>query len=183
MAYLEIRRHSKRERPSKHLSQEGVLLARHVGRRMGPFERVVSSSAWRCVETAVAMGFAVDDIRDDLHMDRADEELPAEVLNLGRFEEFAEAVAGGGRVKKFAEDLCALWVEIARGLDRGGKGLVVGHGAMIELGAVAALPQADHGRWGKGLSVCEGVGLEFERGKFVAGEILRTRPRGKRATV
>jgi broad specificity phosphatase PhoE len=183
MAYLEIRRHSKRERPSKHLSQEGVLLARHVGRRMGPFERVVSSSAWRCVETAVAMGFAVDEVRDDLHMDRADDQVPAEALGLGRFEEFAEAVADGGRVKKFAEDLRDTWAEIARALDRGGRGLVVGHGAMIELGAVAALPQADYARWGKGLGVCEGVGLEFERGKFVAGEILRTRPRGKGAPV
>jgi broad specificity phosphatase PhoE len=183
MAYLEIRRHSKRERPSKHLSQEGVLLARHVGRRMGPFERVVSSSAWRCVETAVAMGFAVDEIRDDLHMDRADEELPAEVLDLGRFEEFAEAVAGGVRVKKFAEDVRDIWIQIARGLDQGGKGLVVGHGAMTELGVVVALPQQDYARWGTGLGVCEGVGLEFERGKFVAGDILRTRPRGKGSPV
>jgi broad specificity phosphatase PhoE len=182
MAYLEIRRHSKRERPSKHLSQEGVLLARHVGRRMGPFERVVSSSAWRCVETAVAMGFAVDEVREDLHMNRADEELPADVLDLGRFEEFAAAVVGGGRVKKFAEELRDLWAEIARSLGRGGRGLVVGHGAMIELGAVAALPDVDHALWGKGLGVCEGVGLEFERGRFVTGEILRTRPRGKGAS-
>ena len=179
MAYLEIRRHSKRERPSKHLSQEGVLLARQVGRRMGAFERVVSSSAWRCVETAVAMGFAVDEVRDDLHMDRADGGLPADVLELSRFEEFAEAVAGGGRVKKFAEDLRDTWADVARSLGRGGRGLIVGHGAMIELGAIAALPGSDHARWGKGLAVCEGVGLEFERGRFVAGQIFRTRPRGK----
>ena len=178
MAYLEIRRHSKRERPSKHLSQEGVLLARDVGRRMGPFEHVVCSSAWRCVETAVAMGFAVDEVRDDLHMDGAERALPSEMMDLGRFQEFAEAVAGSAAARRYAQGVVDAWAEIARSLGRGGRGLVVGHGVTIEVGAVVALPDADRARWGTGLSVCEGIGLEFERGRFVAGEVLRVR-RGK----
>ena len=178
MAYLEIRRHSKRERPSKHLSQEGVLLARDVGRRMGPFERVVCSSAWRAVETAVAMGFAVDEARDDLHMDVAEAAVPPEVMELGKFADFAEA-AKSAAVRKYAEGLLEVWAGIARSLGKDGKGLVVGHGVTIELGAVVALPEADHAAWGKGLSVCEGVRLEFTRGRVVGGEVLRTRMRRK----
>ena len=174
MAYLEIRRHSKRERPSKHLSQEGVLLARDVGRRIGPFERVVCSSAWRAVETAVAMGFAVDEIRDELHMDRAEAALPTAVMDLARFDEFAEA-AKSGAARKYAEGLLEVWTQIARSLGKDGRGLVVGHGVTIELGAVVALPDADHAAWGKGLSVCEGVRLEFTRGRVVGGEVLRIR--------
>jgi len=174
MAHLEIRRHSKRERPSKHLSQEGVLLARDVGRRMGPFERVVCSSAWRAVETAVAMGFAVDEVRDDLHMDGAQKALPGEVLELETFADFAEAAASGA-VRKFAEGLLEVWAEVARSLAKDGRGLVIGHGVTIELGAVVALPEADHAAWGKGLGVCEGVRLEFTRGKVVGGEVLRIR--------
>ena len=61
MRYLEVRRHSKRVRPGQHLSQWGVLLARRVGDELGPFDRVVTSPLPRCIETAVAMGFAVDE--------------------------------------------------------------------------------------------------------------------------
>ena len=49
------------------------------------------SSAWRAVETAVAMGFAVDEAHDDLHMDVAEAAVPPEVMELGKFADFAEA--------------------------------------------------------------------------------------------
>jgi broad specificity phosphatase PhoE len=175
MAYLEIRRHSKRERPGKHLSQEGVLLARDVGRRMGPFERVVCSSAWRAVETAVAMGFAVDEVRDGLHMDGAQKALPAGVMELGTFVDFAAAAAASGAVRKYAEGLLEVWADVARSVAKDGRGLVIGHGVTIELGAVVALSEGDYAAWGKALGVCEGVRLEFARGKVVGGEVLRIR--------
>jgi broad specificity phosphatase PhoE len=44
-----------------HLSAEGVALARVVGEALGPFALVVTSASPRAVETAIAMGFAVDD--------------------------------------------------------------------------------------------------------------------------
>src|SRR5438045_232557 len=61
MRLLEVRRHARRERPAQHLSQRGVTMARRLGETLGPFDRVVSSPLARCVETAVAMGFAVDE--------------------------------------------------------------------------------------------------------------------------
>src|SRR5437868_14135501 len=66
MRLLEVRRHARRERPAQHLSQRGVEMARRLGKQLGPFDRVVSSPLARCVETAVAMGFAVDEDRPAL---------------------------------------------------------------------------------------------------------------------
>src|SRR5215475_12767625 len=61
MKIIEIRRHSIRSKPGDHLNQSGVTLARRVGENLGPFERVVTSTLPRAFETAIAMGFAVDD--------------------------------------------------------------------------------------------------------------------------
>ncbi len=61
MKTIEIRRHTYRTKPGQHLSQQGVTLARHVGEGIGPFARVVTSTVPRAFETAIAMGFAVDE--------------------------------------------------------------------------------------------------------------------------
>jgi hypothetical protein len=44
---------------------------------------------------------------------------------------------------------------------------------MIELGTIAALPDADHKAWGGGLGYCEGARLSFDGNNFVSVEILR----------
>jgi len=61
MKILEIRRHSIRSKPGDHLSQQGVALARKIGEGMGPFAFVTTSTLPRAFETAIAMGFAVDE--------------------------------------------------------------------------------------------------------------------------
>jgi hypothetical protein len=66
MRWLEVRPHSLTKKNSargrgSHLSAEGVVLARLVGESLGPFASVVTSASPRAIETAVAMGFAVDD--------------------------------------------------------------------------------------------------------------------------
>ena len=63
--------------------------------------------------------------------------------------------------------------EIAESLDDGQSALLVSHGGMIEAGAVAALPDADHQGWGAGLGYCEGVRLSFDGTNFTSAEILR----------
>jgi broad specificity phosphatase PhoE len=171
MRTLEIRRHSKRDRPGKHLSRDGVALAREVGRSMGPFDRVVTSSAWRCVETAVAMGFAVDETRDDLHMHRADD-LPDKAMNAKTFADLADTL-DGGNVRKLAEDLAKIWQEIAKSLKPNGRGLVICHGVLTELGALASLPDADPEKWGKTLDVCEGLRFTYDRGASTTCQIIR----------
>src|SRR4051812_18346376 len=58
---IEHRRHTMRAKPGQHLTQEGVDLARRVGDGMGRFDRVVTSRVPRAYETAIAMGYAVDE--------------------------------------------------------------------------------------------------------------------------
>src|SRR5215217_8560123 len=66
MRLLDIRRHARRQRPAQHLIQRGVDMARTLGAELGPFDLVVTSPLARCVETAVGMGFAVDQDRPGL---------------------------------------------------------------------------------------------------------------------
>ena len=63
-----------RRKPGQHLSQDGVSLAQHVGQDLNPFDLVVASELPRAIETAIAMGFAVDRLDVDLGV------LPKEVL-------------------------------------------------------------------------------------------------------
>src|SRR5262245_40559339 len=63
--WLEVRRHSYTKKGAargrgSHLSAEGVAFARAIGATLGPFSYVVTNELPRAVETAVAMGFAVD---------------------------------------------------------------------------------------------------------------------------
>jgi hypothetical protein len=44
-----------------HLSARGVALARAVGAELGPIARVLTSTSPRAIETAIAMGLAVDE--------------------------------------------------------------------------------------------------------------------------
>ena len=69
MRWLGVRRHSMTKTGmtlgrGSHLSQEGVALARVVGESLHPFAYVVTNASPRAVETAVAMGLAVDDTVD-----------------------------------------------------------------------------------------------------------------------
>ena len=61
MKILEVRRHSIRHAGGDHLSQAGVALARNVGQHMGSFNFVATSTLPRAFDTAIAMGFAVNE--------------------------------------------------------------------------------------------------------------------------
>ena len=104
MRWLEVRRHSltkkgaARDRGS-HLSAEGVALARFVGASLGPFARVVTSTSPRAIETALAMGFAVDDT-----VELPSGDVPGEVEHHDQwrwprpFRTYAELLGRGGRL-------------------------------------------------------------------------------------
>ncbi len=65
------------------------------------------------------------------------------------------------------------YCQLADYLADGQSALVINHGGVVELGAVACLPDADHTSWGSHFECCEGVRLFWEDGKFVTAEILR----------
>lgn len=171
MKTIEIRRHSIRSTPGVHLNQQGVTLARRVGQNLGPFDRVVTSTLPRAFETAIAMGFAVDEQNELMssYGDGVEREAPWPLSCAG----YAEAVRGGGAAAKYAHQLKELYAKLANQLADGRSALVINHGGVLELGAVACLRDADHIKWGSHFEYCEGIRLFWEDGKFVEGEVLR----------
>ena len=171
MKTLEIRRHSIRFQPGDHLNQTGVTLARSVGQNMGPFDLVVTSTLPRAFETAIAMGFAVDEQIELMSTYGSDvgREAPWPLSLAG----YAEAVQGGGAASTYASRLVELYGRLIHYLSDGRSALVINHGGVLELGAVASLPDADHFTWGSHFDYCEGIRLFWEDGQFFDGEILR----------
>src|SRR5574339_58663 len=146
MKTVEIRRHSIRSNPGVHLNQQGVMLARLVGQNLGPFDRVTTSTLPRAFETAIAMGFAVDEQNELMsrYGDGVEREAPWPLSCAG----YAEAVRKGGAAAKYAGQRADVYARLADYLADGRAALVVNHGGVAELGAVACLPDADHFQWG-----------------------------------
>lgn len=171
MKTIEIRRHSIRSKPGDHLNQPGVTLARLVGQNLGPFDRVVTSTLPRAIETAIAMGFGVDDLNELMSSYGSDVEREAPwPLTIA---EYARVVRKGKAAGEYAQRLVEYYTKLANYLMDGRAALVINHGGVAELGAVACLPDADHFKWGSHFDFCEGIRLFWDNGKFVDGEILR----------
>jgi hypothetical protein len=171
MKTIEIRRHSIRQKPGDHLSQQGVTLARLVGQNLGPYDRVVTSTVPRAFETAIAMGFAVDEQNELMssYSDEVGREAPWPLSLAG----YAEVIRSEGASARYANQLAEMYKKLANYLDDGRAALVVNHGGIAELGAVGCLPEADHVAWGSHFECCEGICLFWEDDKFVNAEILR----------
>lgn len=171
MKTIEIRRHSIRSKPGNHLNQSGVSLARLVGENLGPFDHVVTSTLPRAFETAIAMGFAVNEQSElmSTYGSEVGREAPWPLSCAG----YAEVVSKGGAAGQYANQLAEVYTKLANYLADGRKALVVNHGGVLELGAVTCLPEADHVAWGSHFEYCEGIRLFWEDNKFVDGEILR----------
>src|SRR5215510_13303222 len=165
MKTIEIRRHSIRSKPDEHLNQPGVTLARLIGENLGPFDRVVTSTLPRAIETAIAMGFAVDEFNDLMSM------MPNEVPWPLSPAEYAAMIRKDGVAAQYANQLMAVYTKLADYLMDGRAALVINHGGIVELGAIACLPDADHSTWRSYFGYCEGIRLFWENGKFVDGEI------------
>lgn len=173
MRIIELRRHTMRVMPGQHLSQAGVDLARAVGNTIGPFQRVVTSTIPRAFETAIAMGFAVDEQLESLSMMgmAVDDEIAWDA----GFAAWAAAARRGGSAGRYVYQQAAIITEIARSLSDGGAALVVSHGGIVEAQTVGCLPDADYAGWGGFCSYCEGAWLQFDGQRFVAGEVLRVK--------
>ncbi len=171
MKTLEVRRHSMCSQPGDHLNQTGVTLARLVGQNLGPFDRVITSTLPRAFETAIAMGFAVDEQNElmSAYGNDVGREAPWPLSLAG----YAEAVRKGEASANYASKLVAIYAKLANYLADGRAALIINHGGIVEMGAVACLPDADHFAWGSHFDYCEGIRLFWDDGKFVDGELLR----------
>jgi broad specificity phosphatase PhoE len=174
MQYVEVRRHSLRIRPHEHLSQEGVLLARRVGESIGPFSRVISSPSPRAYETAIAMGFAVDEFYEPVPFtDQEYQALDGLTPESATFTERSRRMRDDALAQRFAEALRSQWERVAAAVPEDSMALVITHGGYIDSSAVACLPTADHEMWGPLFGHCEGIRLCFDGGSFQSGKLLR----------
>ena len=170
MKTIEIRRHSIRSIPGDHLNQAGVSLARRIGDGLGPFDRVVTSKLPRAFETAIAMGFAVDEQIELMSTYGADVEREAPWPQ--SFVDYASAVKVGA-ANRYANELAQYYAQLANDLADGRSALVINHGGIVEMGVTAAFPDADYESWGEAVYYCEGARLFWEDRKFVNAELLR----------
>lgn len=179
MRWLEVRRHSLTKKSSirgtgSHLSQDGVDLARLVGRSLGPFASVVTSASPRAIETALAMGYAVDDT-----VDLPSGYLPGQIEHHDQwhwrqpYRRYAELLAQLPELAAAANAHRELWTRLLVAVPNGTTVLVICHGGSIEPGLVTCLPHADHASWGPPFSHCDGVRLCFDQSSFVDIEFLR----------
>lgn len=171
MKIVEFRRHSIREKPSPHLTQEGVDLAKEVGKEMGNFDRVISSTSPRAIETAVAMGYAIDATFDEFS--GTPKGLEEEIEWGIGFPQYAEVIQQEGKTTKYSKKMAAFIKSLVSELPEKGSILIVSHGGLIEICVIGCLPNIDYNFWGNPLETCEGVRLAFDGEKFVSAEILR----------
>lgn len=145
-----------RHKPGEHLTQAGVNLARRVGADLGRFDLVITSSSPRAYETAIAMGFAVDEEIDLLNM--LPEEILSQITRDEGFDRFAETTLAqpDGVAATFSRQMAGLHARIASQLPDEGRALIVSHGSIVEASAIVCVPQADYSGWGPLCDYCEG---------------------------
>lgn len=170
MKTIEIRRHSIRAIAGDHLNQTGVSLARRVGEDIGPFDHVSTSTLPRAFETAIAMGFAVDEQVELMSSYGNDVEREAPWPQ--SFAGYARAVKDGA-AGRYAIKLAHYYAHLADELAGGRAALVINHGGVVEMGVTASYPDADYKSWGEAVYYCEGARLYWEDGTFVKAELLR----------
>ncbi len=163
-----------RAKPGAHLSQAGVDLARRVGDEMGSFDRVVTSTAARAFETAIAMGYAVDEQIHELDPVWPDD-VAAEVDPLAQWPEFVATARRhpDGAYVALSRKLAEVQLAIGESLPENGRALLVSHGALIECATIGCLPDLDYASWGRACGYTEGVRLRWAAGRWLDAEFLR----------
>ena len=186
MRTIEIRRHAYTKKgegrgKGSHLSPEGVALARKIGGEIGPFNLVLTSPVPRALETAIAMGFAVND-----QVEALGDLSPAVLEEVGHHERwaweqpfvaFAHFVRQGGPTTRMGELQRETWVRALESVPTGGRVLIISHGRIIESGLVTCIPDGDFAAWGPSFRHCEGVRITFDEGRLHGVELLRVLPR------
>ena len=102
----------------------------------------------------------------------------AAVYDLGETPPFASAllVAKPWVMRRcaatFARQMARAWQDIVERIPESTQALIVTHGGIPEMGAVAAVSDEPHEDWGDAIGYCEGVRLTFDD-RFTGCEVLR----------
>ncbi len=179
MRRLEVRRHSLTKKGTErgvgsYLSADGVSLARRVGDGIGPFDVVIATPAQRTTETAIAMGFAVDDTvdvgLDDAFWEevgRHDHSWPDTLAG------YRSIIAGGPAVARVGATQKQVWTAVLNTTPDGGAALFISHGHAIEAGIATCFSEGEIEWTGGPFAQCEGFRCGYDGERFVDAEIIR----------
>lgn len=168
---LEVRRHAERTKPGQNLSRAGIDRARAAGASGLPFARVVTSPSPRAVQTAVAMGYAVD--QEEVVLQSFGSAVSALIDWQAGFANWQQGVSASSVVAAFATLQAAIWRQVLTDILPGQAALVVTHGGMIEAGVMATVPAIQWSQAGGALDYVEGVRLWFSDAQCVNAIVLR----------
>ena len=167
-------RHGERAPGGTDLTELGARRAAEVGRRMARFDRVVTSPKPRAVETAEAMGYAVDAELPLLGSLPGPIERWIDRSMPRSFDAFVRFVAKVEEARTEAEALAARLAQEVDLLPESGRLLAVSHTGVVELNAVGALGPAA-AAWGPTAGYLEGIMLAREAGAWRSGAPVRDR--------
>ena len=159
MIIIELRRHSNRVSPSPHLNQEGVEKARKVGNELGDFDKVISSNAPRAIETAVAMGYAVD--MQSQFLDTFGQRIQDKHGWPMTFQEISTLLEISEILRKFAEEQFNFYMSLLERIETGQSILIVSHGGVMDIPFVYSLKMIGIEPKGEDFSYCEGFRFHF----------------------
>jgi len=166
-----------RQKPGAHLSSDGVELATFAGTQMGHYDRVITSTLPRSVETAVAMGYEVNACIEELG------KLPDEILAKldwpNTLQSNAAIIHTNRECSQFASKQTSIWFDCIRDLPDGGKILIISHGGIMELGALGSMHSGECKTFVGAFGYCEGFSLEYE-GEFCTGMDFILMPTNRR---
>jgi broad specificity phosphatase PhoE len=171
MRTLEIRRHTHRNIPQPHLSQLGVDLARRASEGLGRFDRVITSTVPRAFETAIAMGYAVDEQIDQLSTMSGD--VAAEIQWNAGFTAWLKAAQNSSVVAQYAQTMADLLRSNVRALPDDGRALIISHGGIVEASVIGCLPTNTRFADDAACGYCEGARLTFDGDTVISFEMLR----------
>lgn len=179
MRWVELRRHSYTKKGDlrgrgSHLSQEGVDAARAEGANLDCVRYVAVSESPRTLETALAMGFAVDDV-----VGIAGSNVTGEV----EFHEwwewpnpwavYAERIRTRPKLAEYAACQVQIVRQAVNAVDDSEVALLIGHGGWIEPTVIAALGDGPVEDWGPPFNHLEGVRLAERDGTFSVAAVQR----------
>lgn len=170
MKFIEHRRHSVYATTSRHLNQRGIDLARKLGKNIGPFDLVITSTVPRAFETAIAMGFEVNETIKEISSisSAVNQEIPWDA----GFRQFAEVFQYNGATTLWARKLAGVLTKITERIPQNGYALVISHGGIVEGSTIGCFPNFNYSSWDRSVSYCEGVRLTIKDEKIVSIEFL-----------
>ncbi|OED44822.1 hypothetical protein AB833_00615 [Chromatiales bacterium (ex Bugula neritina AB1)] len=100
-----------RRKPRQNLSSDGIELARYVGDSMGSYRYVVTSTLPRAIQTAIALGYEVNETIETIG--GAPENILSIVSWPKSFSEVARVVAEVSEVGGYARSQADVWLKVA----------------------------------------------------------------------